>query len=89
MHDAYEEGVVGNYYHKHVEEAGLENDVSSPSEKLEYLNAEHILRGIAWYFRWDHFSESSLASESIADVHMLWLLNSYVEIEWKLAGDQV
>ena len=46
-------------------------------EKLERLDASHILGCIAWHFRRDHFIEGSLISDSIAGGHMLRLLKCY------------
>ena len=78
MHEAYESDVVVTNYGQLVEECKCEEWVSNPTdEKLERLDASHILGCIAWHFRRDHFSEGSLISDSIAGGHMLRLLKCY------------
>ena len=49
------------------------------NEKLERLDASHILGCIAWHFRRDHFSEGSLIADSVAEGHMLRMLKCYVD----------
>ncbi len=80
MHEAYKSDiVVGNYSHL-VEECMGETWVAKPTdEKLNPLDAAHVLGCIAWHFRRDHFSEGSLVSESIADGYMLRMLKCFVD----------
>lgn len=86
MHEAYESDVVVTNYGQLVEECRCEEWVSNPTdEKLERLDASHILGCIAWHFRRDHFSEGSLISDSIAGGHMLRLLKCYRN---KVAGKE-
>lgn len=79
MHEAYESDVVVKNYRELVEECGCNAWVGNPTdEKLDSLDAPHVLACIAWHFRRDHFSEGSLIGESIAEGHMLHMLKSYV-----------
>ncbi len=79
MHEAYASNIVVKNYRELVEECGGDAWVGNPTdEKLELLDAEHVLGCIAWHFRRDHFAEGSLIDDSIADGHMLCMLKSYV-----------
>lgn len=80
MKEAYQKGIVVQNYMDLVEEAGMKNKVSEPTEEdLKALTAEQILGCIAWHFRRDYFSNGSLIDSSIAEGHMLRMLKAYVE----------
>ena len=71
--------VVTNYGEL-VKECGCEKWVAYPTDqRLELLDASHVLGCIAWHFRRDHFSEGSLIADSVAEGHMLRMLKCYVD----------
>ena len=76
MHEAYASNIVVKNYRELVEECGADAWAGNPTdEKLDLLDAEYVLGCIAWHFRRDHFVEGSLIGDSIADGHMLCMLN--------------
>ena len=78
MKEAYASDIVIHNYREIIEKNSADNWVSRPAnDQLEILDSEGILACIAWHFRRDHFVEGSLISESIADGHMLRMLNAY------------
>ena len=78
MKEAYQKGVVVTNYSELVEEAGMQDKVSEPTEvDLKSLSAEQILGCIAWHFRRDYFSNGSLISSSIAEGHMLRMMKAF------------
>ena len=80
MHGAYQSDMVVTNYGELVKECGCEEWVAYPTdERLELLDASHILGCIAWHFRRDHFSEGSLIADSVAEGHMLRMLKCYVD----------
>lgn len=86
MHGAYQSDIVVTNYGELVEECKCEKWVGNPTdEKLELLDASHVLGCIAWHFRRDHFCEGALISDSIAGGHMLRLLKCFRD---KVAGKE-
>lgn len=78
MHEAYDSDIVVTNYGQLVEECKCEEWIGNPTdEKLESLDALHVLGCIAWHFRRDHFCEGSLICDSIAEGHMLRMLKCY------------
>lgn len=76
MEQAYDNGLVITNYHQviqwyHLEEASIVNADPCWLKEQPYLPT---LACIAYHFRWDHFSEGSLISESIASGAMLRML---------------
>ena len=82
MHEAYDSDIVIHNYGELVEENGIKEWVANPAEEqLKKLDSEHVLACIAWHFRRDHFNEGALIGDSIAEGHMLRMLNVYAEKE--------
>ena len=80
MREAYRVDMVIKNYRSLVEEIRAVKSVERMTEdEMRALDAEHLLACIAWHFRADHFCEGSLISESIAEGHMLRMLEIYTE----------
>ena len=89
MKDAYRAGIVVTDYMEIVEGGGLQDEVGEPSDEvLAALTPEQLLGCIAWHFRRDHFSEGSLISASIAEGHMLRMLEALAEKAGYIDPDQ-
>ena len=57
-----------------------DRDLVSPTrEWIASLTDKQILAAIAWHFRRDHFSEGSWISDSVADGHMVVLVDGLLE----------
>ena len=89
MHEAYESGIVVRNYGNLVEECCAEKWVHDPpDDKLDLLDAAHVLGCIAWHFRADHFCEGSLINRSIAKGRMLRMLKCYAnKLQTALSAD--
>ena len=81
FHEAYDSGVVVKDYNEMIEEAGLsDEDIAAPTKEwISTLSDKQILAAIAWHFRKDHFCEGSLISKSVADGHLLLLVEGYID----------
>lgn len=79
--EAYDSGVVIKDYGPVIEESGLsDEDIAAPTiEWISSLSDRQILAAIAWHFRRDHFCEGSLISRSVADGHLLLLVEGYID----------
>lgn len=77
FHEAYENNVVIKDYHQVVEDGMLsDRDLSRPTKEwMDTLSDKQILAAIAWHFRRDHFSEGSWISDSVANGHMVILVD--------------
>ena len=84
MHDAYSYNVVVSGYGSIIQENRIsDQDVAKPSyEWVDSLSVEEILACIAWHFRRDHFSEGSWISDSVANGHMLVLVQGFL-VKWR------
>ncbi len=81
MEEAYSYGVVVTNYGQIIEETGIsDRDLQSPTEEwADSLTADQLLAAIAWHFRRDHFSEGSWIGDSVANGHMLVMVQSYLK----------
>lgn len=78
--DAYSSDIVIHNYGDLVNDNGIIEWVASPTkELLTGLDSEHILACIAWHFRRDHFDNGVLIADSIAEGHMLTMMEAYME----------
>lgn len=80
--DAYESGVVNVDYGLIIKEASIsEENLSNPAGGwVSSLSKEQIWAVIAWHFRRDHFLEGSLISDSIANGHMMVLVDDLMKV---------
>ncbi len=76
MHNAYEADVVVTDYGQIIADDKLsDKNVAKPSRNwVRTLSEEQIFACIAWHFRRDHFSEGSWIADSVANGHMLILV---------------
>jgi len=81
FHEAYDCNVVIKDYGQIVEDGNLsDRDISRPTKEwTASLTVKQILGAIAWHFRRDHFCEGSWISDSVANGHMMVLVDQLLE----------
>lgn len=74
---SYDSEVVIKDYGQVIEDGKMsERDLVSPTKEwIESLTEIQILAVIAWHFRRDHFSEGSWIADTVANGHMVVLVD--------------
>jgi len=78
MNEAYKSNVVVGDYGQIIEEGEFSEEQLSHTtdEWCQSLTKKQLLGVIAWHFRRDHFCEGSWISDSVAEEHMMVLVDS-------------
>ncbi len=80
-YEAYKSKVVISEYGQIVIDGKFsDKDLSRPAKKwVNTLTAKQILAVISWHFRRDHFSEGSWIAKSVANGHMMVLVDGLLD----------